>query len=485
MIVLWRLREDILTSDAHSPWANEFAVVIGILATVITAILYGIFSRDRFRPERANPWQYGELSARRDYLESGFNAYCQGTAATPAFQAACAEARAHLDHMALVLGPSHSQKSDAGGSLSVAEDPGQLLSADKWILGTGFVELWQRLHATEAALFSQRPLAQRLSYGRQDVLRLSGCELATGGTLKLRLEEAILTLEKIPDDSNGARTPAEKRATEILISVHKTIDDYRDQSRAGLARTRVHLIWAGVMTAAVAYILLALAILDDVEPYQIIGGAAFFLVGAVTGLIWQLRRSNIELRSGEDDFGLDLARLIYVPVLSGLAGVGGVLLMSMLYPSLNFALAVPVDPNTTTPVEIPPVDAIFDLNKNRFGLVMAAVFGLTPDLLINRLQGLADKYQTQLAATSPQTRSSEPVDTGVIDQLRVLVTEMTGQGTTGQNGWTGQGTTGVNGWTGQAGWTGGNTGNPIFGEGAPDTAPAGPGGAPPGTGGVG
>ncbi len=57
---------------------------------------------------------------------------------------------------------------------------------------------------------------------------------------------------------------------------------------------------------------------------------------------------------------------------------------------------------------IPPLADIFNLAKNGFGLLIAAVFGLTPDLLINRLQGQADQYKTDLAQTSVETRGATP-----------------------------------------------------------------------------
>jgi hypothetical protein len=225
-------------------------------------------------------------------------------------------------------------------------------------------------------------------------------------------------------------------ATQTLIGIRKKVDGDRDQSRAGLARTRVHLIWAGLMTAAVTYILLALAILDDVPSYQIVAGAAFFLVGAVAGLIWQLRNSGSQIRSGEDDFGLDAARLIYVPVLSGLAGVGGVLVMAMLYPTLN---VVPDTANGSNVGRvIPNIGDIFNLETNRFGLLVAAVFGLTPDLLINRLQGQADRYRTQLESTSIHTRSNDPpvLTEAVVAQIRAALAVKSdgGTGATGTSG---------------------------------------------------
>jgi hypothetical protein len=78
--------------------------------------------------------------------------------------------------------------------------------------------------------------------------------------------------------------------------------------------------------------------------------------------------------------------------------------MAMLYPTLNVALN-PAESAGTASVTVPTSSEIFSLTDNRFGLVVAAVFGLTPDLLINRLQGQADRFKTDLQNTSVQTRS--------------------------------------------------------------------------------
>jgi hypothetical protein len=74
---------------------------------------------------------------------------------------------------------------------------------------------------------------------------------------------------------------------------------------------------------------------------------------------------------------------------------------------------------------IPDIGDIFNLDTNRFGLLVAAVFGLTPDLLINRLQGEADRYRTQLESTSIQTKSPEqPVlSEAVVTQIRAVLAE--------------------------------------------------------------
>jgi hypothetical protein len=49
--------------------------------------------------------------------------------------------------------------------------------------------------------------------------------------------------------------------------------------------------------------------------------------------------------------------------------------------------------------QIPPLDNIFDLDKNLIGLLVAAVFGLTPGLLFDRLQQQADKYKADLKSS--------------------------------------------------------------------------------------
>jgi hypothetical protein len=293
--------------------------------------------------------------------------------------------------------------------------------------------------------------------------------MESGGTLKQDLDLAIATIKEVYE-KDGDRTMPDSAAlalaTQTLIDVRRTLDGFRDESRAGLARTRIHLIWAGLMTAVVAYILLALAIFDDVPTYQVVAGAAFFLVGAVSGLIWQLRQSGSKIRSGEDDFGLDMARLVYVPVLSGLAGVGGVLILAMLYPTLN------VVPETSNAADVgstvPEIASIFDLSRNRFGLLVAAVFGLTPDLLINRLQGEADRYRRQLEATSVQTRSNESSTAGeetlkkIFDKLEALP-----GGAPSANGGTEQ--NGAAGGTGQND-TAGGAGRSDFSSGAGGTS---------------
>jgi hypothetical protein len=94
----------------------------------------------------------------------------------------------------------------------------------------------------------------------------------------------------------------------------------------------------------------------------------------------------------QDDFGLSAARLIHTPLFSGLAALGGVVLVHMLESGARLSLA-----------------DIFNLQQNEIGLVTAGIFGLTPALLVTGLQKQVERYKADLRtsqaaeAKSPET----------------------------------------------------------------------------------
>jgi hypothetical protein len=113
--------------------------------------------------------------------------------------------------------------------------------------------------------------------------------------------------------------------------------------------------------------------------------AAYFLVGALTGLF---ARSQAEWTADTavGDFGLSTARLLHVPWLSGLSAVAGVLVTSVIdnqFMSQN--------PNNTE------IATLFEYRPPLF--IVAAVFGLTPDLIIRRLTQQAEVYKGDLQST--------------------------------------------------------------------------------------
>ena len=98
-----------------------------------------------------------------------------------------------------------------------------------------------------------------------------------------------------------------------------------------------------------------------------------------------------------DDFGLATARLLQVPWLSGLAAVGGVLITSV----IGFVS----DGTFPGAGEGTELISIFDSRPTL--LIVAAVFGLAPDLLLRRLQQV-DKYKDDLQSTQ-SSQSNEDI----------------------------------------------------------------------------
>jgi hypothetical protein len=144
-----------------------------------------------------------------------------------------------------------------------------------------------------------------------------------------------------------------------------------------------------IATGVLTYALLAVAIIGKTTPPEIIAATAFFLVGAVVGLVNRLYLDGQDA-TGVEDYGLTRARLIETPLLSGLAALGGVLLIKLL------PLLANSDQGAAAGRILP---ATFDLAHYPEGLLVAAVFGLTPGLLINRLAQQAAAYKSDIKSS--------------------------------------------------------------------------------------
>ncbi|MEA2512284.1 MAG: hypothetical protein QOJ59_1771, partial [Thermomicrobiales bacterium] len=487
------------SSGFWNGWGNYVAIGAGIAVAVIVAFV--LASRNHPSPDRTNPRQYGELSLRCTILDARLKHLCdcQGKTSLPPFTSSILTSQAPLA-CAEVCGQYEAITEDLALQ-PTGRTGNRASSAAKWVTGSGFIDLWVRMHNAEEALFVLESKEQVVTYGLADESRLMGSTISNREDLLGRLRRAVAvlggreyfsvaiadTLSKIPPENGFDNKESEEaKAHLILRDIRHAINDFRDTSREGLVRARNQLMWTGLVTGAVSYVLLVLAILVRTDEDGLVAAMSFFLVGAVIGLFDQLRVSAVH-DGAEEDFGLGRARLVYTPVLSGLAGIGGVVLTAMLYATLSgsmlkytepptptpsptvAATATPTTPSTgastddgevsataspdsttspeavgevvylasrperfqadatdtsaltvtTTPTEEPtrepvpsdvefdppPLSAIFDLGLNGFGLVIAAVFGLTPSLLVNRLQGQADKYKADLQSTSVQTRS--------------------------------------------------------------------------------
>lgn len=195
---------------------------------------------------------------------------------------------------------------------------------------------------------------------------------------------------------------AEMEARNAIRDARRTINEYRDHLWEGLVIERNQLMGTALITGLLTYVLLCFAILAGVSSVSIIAATAFYLVGALVGLFSRLY-SESKTDSATDDYNLTLARMIVTPMLAGLAAVGGVLLTTLLSLTL-IKSAVPQMPGLANP-QLGLADG-YNLQTNTLGLLIAAVFAMTPNLFINTLQKKAKDFTDQLQNTSASDQAN-------------------------------------------------------------------------------
>ena len=318
-----------------------------------------------------------------------------------------------------------------------------------WVTGAGYIELWHRIHRAQEAMIKLEPLSEVAEGAMRDDERLRDANIANRERLLDRLRSAVAVFEApgadgylryLPQckeyndinrlgalDSDGGmpngdggtpgaganetplRTEATLRIEEveatkeklrpqaiaILAETRYEINRFRDNSWEGIVNARNHLLDTSMNLGLMTYALLVFTLVMTPEPTAILWAVIYFLIGAITALF---ARARIEwsTASAVDDFGLTRARLLHLPWLAGLAAVGGVLVTAVLGPQL-----VPSSSSETAPA----LAAVFT-GENASLLLVAAVFGLTPDLIIRRLEQQTEKYKADLESTQ-STQSTE------------------------------------------------------------------------------
>jgi len=92
------------------------------------------------------------------------------------------------------------------------------------------------------------------------------------------------------------------------------------------------------------------------------------------------------------------------PLFSGLAGVAGVVLIAMVSPVIT--TTVSRSPSGGQTAATPSLSDIFNLSTHPFSLIIAAVFGLTPTLLLDQLLKQTEQYQVDLKSSEPTNRTA-------------------------------------------------------------------------------
>jgi hypothetical protein len=205
-------------------------------------------------------------------------------------------------------------------------------------------------------------------------------------------------------DAHDASSSDDAEARIILRDIRRSLNDFRDERRAELIRSRGRLLGTMTMTGIITYVLLAFAMGMDKGAAStmntpIAAAAAIYLVGAVVGLFNRLYVESGDDAAGED-YGLSKARLLLTPMLSGLAAVGGVLITGMLSGVVDINAITPLHATSGSGSVTLNLGAIFNLQGYPFALVLAAMFGLAPKTFLKRLQKASEQSTLDLKSTA-------------------------------------------------------------------------------------
>jgi hypothetical protein len=207
----------------------------------------------------------------------------------------------------------------------------------QWVRGTGYIDLWKRLHRAEEELIQLQSNEEITKGALEDHLRLHGCTMESKDELKRDLRFAVsainsnmapyFTDEPDPAGSGAPYTPYPRA---LKQAVRRTINEYRDEQRGGVVQVRNRLLITVIVTGVAALLTLGLAVTMKADPQAIGAASAYFLVGAVLGLLYH--RLHVAMKANnivDEDYGLSTARLWATPLFSGVAAVAGVFLVAV------------------------------------------------------------------------------------------------------------------------------------------------------------
>ena len=260
-----------------------------------------------------------------------------------------------------------------------------------WVSYTGYVSMWDRINKLDEAMVGVLPCQTVIESANYDELSLSG--VPESKDLLDLLDKAIHTMlallkkttepEKVTNPpslsaaNNGQDSQqSEQQARSDIRKVKSALHKFTNERWDGLVRARNQLIGTAFLTAFFTYILVIIAILAKVPRMNTIDAMVFYFLGAIVGLFGRL----FDERNADkvvDDYSLSTIRIIVTPLISGLAVLIGVLFV------------------TTSST----LDTIYTITIQN--LVLAAVLGFSPNILINKLLSKSEEIKGQIKSASP------------------------------------------------------------------------------------
>lgn len=424
----------IFLSNPTSPgWST---ILYGMLFTYITWWLLTLFLIPITAARNVNARSFGLLYARVRQLETRLFVINDQHHANPQ--------QPLEEYQEVALQEAHDKFDDLNSDLndSTVRYP--------WVMGFGYVNTWSKLHRAEEALVEVEPVEMVLRGAMHDYMAITGSRLSNRDELLAKVRYAVkkldpgmanlfkpLTAPGTPGENENPdmlqlqqdvlkiahhlkvnlsvevdddRVPGKKmktpqdlteqaRARLTLREVRRALNNYRDHLFEGLIRARNNLLGTMFVAGFVTHLLLCVVILamavgraPSIDDRATIAAATgYYIVGAIAGLFGRINQAAIA-NTAVDDYGFSFAQMISTPLLSGLAGIGGVLLSSALT-SIN------------TVHGLSALQSIFTQTQPDT-FIIAAFFGLTPNLLVRGLQNRAAGYISGLRSSKTTTNDA-------------------------------------------------------------------------------
>ncbi len=189
--------------------------------------------------------------------------------------------------------------------------------------------------------------------------------------------------------TENSQTDVEAFARATIRSVKCRLHQLHRDRLAGNLQARNNLILSTVASGLITYTLLFLAIItfpytEDLPPFTsaLASAVVLYVTGAAAGLFGRIY-AEANKESAINDYGLSQASLKAIPLISGLAAIGGVLIIN----TTTFSLTK---------------DSTFLLNiftLNAGNMLVAITFGFAPNLLIRNFQKGEDRYVSNFEST--------------------------------------------------------------------------------------
>jgi hypothetical protein len=287
----------------------------------------------------------------------------------------------------------------------------------QWLDGAGYVNVTTLLHRAEENLFEFEDELAVLGDALYDYQRIetSTIDMNTRDQLLVKIKRAIYAISPTmcrlywtdSDDDKQSTDRSDGMARATLRVVRRTMNELRDGIRAELVRVRTKSINASTFLGVSVFVLVLTGILThshtrrtDDDARLIVGPLIFFLVAAATGLVYRLysdsKAGRMNSIKGSEDSDLTDVPFEFAPLVSGIAGLGGILVTGGL--------------TTLTSGQVPTISisSLFDPVALGQSVIIAAAFGIAPGLLFDRLAQYTDGLKTDLQSSSAAPQTATP-----------------------------------------------------------------------------